>query len=72
MQKEEPLKNNISHKKVMVPNADTVIYPRTMVVETLNTSVADGTMSTANCSNRLAIRTQIHGIKAIEEFLWSV
>jgi hypothetical protein len=45
-------------KVVMVPCADTVIYPRTVMVKPLNALVTNAAMARSFCSDSLTVRTQ--------------
>jgi hypothetical protein len=45
------------HEERMVFYTDTVVYPRTMVIESFYTSITDTTMSRSGCSNHFTIWT---------------
>lgn len=48
----------VNQKAVMVVDPYAVVNPRTMVVKSLNTLIADAAVSRSSCPNRLAIWTQ--------------
>ncbi len=53
----------------MVPNANTIIDPRAMMVKPFDTSIADCAVSASCCSDNLTVRTQLSRIKAIQQVL---
>lgn len=47
----------------MVPDADTIIDPGTVMVKTLYTNVANGAMSASWCTDHFAVRAELGRIK---------
>ena len=58
-----------NHEVSVVLNADAIVDPRTMVVESFNALIASVTMSRTWSSYYQAIWTQLYGIHELHKFL---
>jgi len=56
------------HEGIMVLDADTVVDPWAVMVESLDTSVADGTMTRPGCLDYLALGAEISRIDISKKF----
>ena len=53
----------------MIPNSNTIVYPRTVVIKSLNTSIAKCAVSGTIGSNHLTVWTKIARIKFLNHSL---
>ena len=52
----------------MIPDPNTIIDPRAMMIEPFHTSIAYTAMSTFTGSDGLTVRTQLSSVKIFQEF----
>lgn len=65
---QEVLKDNVSKEAIMVLEADTIVYPRTVMVKSLHAFMANATMSTSSSSDSEAVGAELSSIKFFQKF----
>jgi len=57
----------ISHEEVVVIHSYTIIYPWTVMIESLYALVTHSTMARANSSKNLALRAELSSVKLFQK-----
>ena len=52
----------------MIGNADTIVYPGTMMIKSFHTSITDGAVLGSGSSDYKTIRTKLYRIYELKQF----